>query len=304
MIHNFFSGPAPAPGKHEGGHPSLHQVPAVATNQVAGNIGLAATRVFAFEDKAVRVAIGPDGEPMFDISDVARILGYHRNHCNGVFLRNICMGATEMTLATDGGQIISTVIPERDIYRLVLRVNVPKAERFAAWVADEVLPAIQKTDTNRLHPWFPPAHQGQCLPPLAAALGDGADSPVACSGHGLSVHEAAQHLFKGLGVGEFIARNSLYRWLRGAGYVVPGTCKPFKQWVDAELFWSISQPLMDANSTASCAKNHLAGVALITIKGFTRFKKEFKVEDIPDPDVDDQQALAFRRDFRHRYPLT
>jgi hypothetical protein len=304
LIHDSFSGPAPSPGKPEGGHPDLHHAPAVATNQVAGNIALAANRVFAFEDQAVRVAIGPDGEPMFDISDVARILGYHRNHCNGVFLRNICKGATEMTLATDGSQIISTVIPERDIYRLVLRVNVPKGERFAAWVAGEVLPAIQKTGTDRLHPWFPPAHQGQCLPPLAAALGDGANILVACSGYGLSVHEAAQHLYKGLGVREITARNSFYRWLRGAGYVIPGTCKPFQQWVDAMLFWSISQPFMDADATTNCPKNHLADVALITNKGFTRFEKEFRVEDVPNSDVDYQQAWLYRREINRQNTLS
>ena len=37
------------------------------------------------------------------------------------------------------------IIPERDLYRLIMRSKLPVAERFEEWVVGEVLPAIRKT---------------------------------------------------------------------------------------------------------------------------------------------------------------
>ena len=36
------------------------------------------------------------------------------------------------------------IIPESDVYRLVIRSNLPGAERFQGWVVEEVLPASRK----------------------------------------------------------------------------------------------------------------------------------------------------------------
>lgn len=36
------------------------------------------------------------------------------------------------------------IIPESDVYRLVMRSNLPDAERFQDWVVEEVLPSIRK----------------------------------------------------------------------------------------------------------------------------------------------------------------
>ena len=36
------------------------------------------------------------------------------------------------------------IIPESDVYRLVMRSNLPDAERFQDWVMEEVLPSIRK----------------------------------------------------------------------------------------------------------------------------------------------------------------
>ena len=35
-------------------------------------------------------------------------------------------------------------IPEKDVYRLIMRSNLPNAEQFQDWVCDEVLPSIRK----------------------------------------------------------------------------------------------------------------------------------------------------------------
>ena len=43
-----------------------------------------------------------------------------------------------------GGAQFWTVIPKRDLYRLVMRSKRPEAERFEDWVVGEVLPSIRK----------------------------------------------------------------------------------------------------------------------------------------------------------------
>jgi anti-repressor protein len=82
-----------------------------------------------------------DGKPYAVASDVARALGYSRpaeavgDHCKGTLKRRIL---------TAGGAQEVNVIPEGDIYRLIVRSNLPDAERFERWVFDDVLPSINK----------------------------------------------------------------------------------------------------------------------------------------------------------------
>ncbi|WP_430214859.1 BRO-N domain-containing protein [Paraburkholderia tuberum] len=45
-----------------------------------------------------------------------------------------------------------TVIPERDVYRLVMPSKFPAAEKFGEWVAREVLPSVRKTGSYSLAP--------------------------------------------------------------------------------------------------------------------------------------------------------
>ena len=83
-----------------------------------------------------------EDKPYFVASDVAKALGYaipHKavnTHCKGVLKRNIL---------TNGGEQEVLVIPEGDIYRLVIKSQLPTAEKFESWVFDEVLPTIRTT---------------------------------------------------------------------------------------------------------------------------------------------------------------
>ena len=85
-----------------------------------------------------------NGDPWFVAKDVAEVLGYSdtdaavRAHCK----------ALKMFKAGDLPGLPSrglTIIPERDVYRLVMRSKLPSAERFENWVVGDVLPAIRKT---------------------------------------------------------------------------------------------------------------------------------------------------------------
>lgn len=90
----------------------------------------------------VRV-VGTNEEPLFCAKDVATALGYSdtadaiQRHCKSgkkVFCpHKNGIGGTNMVY-----------IPEKDVYRLIMRSNLPNAEQFQDWVCDEVLPSIRK----------------------------------------------------------------------------------------------------------------------------------------------------------------
>lgn len=98
-------------------------------------------QVFCFEDAAVRT-IERNGEPWFVGKDVAEILGYKNPH---KAIREHCKGVNETFTPSAGGPQTVKIIPERDLYRLIMRSKLPAAERFEEWVVAEVLPAIRKT---------------------------------------------------------------------------------------------------------------------------------------------------------------
>ncbi|MBB4313007.1 BRO family protein [Roseospira marina] len=110
---------------------------------------------FDFEGATVRV-LDIDGEPWFVAKDVATVLGYSnpqkavRDHCKGP--RPV--GGNESFLPLDRPVGVNesftldrqtVIIPERDVYRLIMRSNLPSAERFEELVVGDILPTIRKT---------------------------------------------------------------------------------------------------------------------------------------------------------------
>ncbi len=82
------------------------------------------------------------GDPLFVAADVARVLGYVdpqkavRTHCPGRAKRPTtdALGRTQQI----------TILPERDVYRLIMRSKLPAAIEFEEWVVGTVLPSIRK----------------------------------------------------------------------------------------------------------------------------------------------------------------
>lgn len=95
----------------------------------------------------VRV-VDQNGEPWFAASDIAKALGYAnpqeatREHCKKV---NKITQPSESLISVNRPPVYINIIPESDVYRLVMRSNLPSAERFQDWVCEEVLPSIRKT---------------------------------------------------------------------------------------------------------------------------------------------------------------
>ena len=78
----------------------------------------------------------------FVATDAARMLGYAKPS-NAVSAH--CKGALKRGIPTSGGVQQMNVIPEGDLYRLIVNSELPSAEKFESWVFDEVLPSIRKT---------------------------------------------------------------------------------------------------------------------------------------------------------------
>ena len=96
---------------------------------------------------SVRV-VEHEGEPWFVASDVAKALGYERP-ADAVNIH--CKKTNKITQYCDSPDRVKTppinlnIIPESDVYRLVMRSNLPSAVEFQDWICEEVIPAIRKT---------------------------------------------------------------------------------------------------------------------------------------------------------------
>ena len=88
-----------------------------------------------------------DGKPYAIASDVARALGYA---IPSKAVNTHCKGVSKMEVPTNGGKQDMLIIPEGDIYRLIIKSKLPSAEKFETWVMDEVLPTIRKTGSYSL----------------------------------------------------------------------------------------------------------------------------------------------------------
>ena len=82
-----------------------------------------------------------DGKTYFVGNDVAKALGYSET---AKAIRTHCKGVSEMDIPTNGGIQTMKMITEGDIYRLVIKSQLPQAEKFESWVFDNVLPSIRK----------------------------------------------------------------------------------------------------------------------------------------------------------------
>ncbi len=85
--------------------------------------------------------VAVDGKPYFVASDVAKALGYAIPH---KAVQTHCKGVLKWNIPTKSGNQDMLIIPEGDIYRLIIKSQLPNAERFESWVMDEVLPSIRK----------------------------------------------------------------------------------------------------------------------------------------------------------------
>ena len=91
----------------------------------------------------VRITMSESGEPLFCAKDVATSLGY--SNTSDAISRHCKSGEIVYHEHANGiGGTNMIYIPEKDVFRLIMRSNLPDAEKFQDWVCDEVLPSIRK----------------------------------------------------------------------------------------------------------------------------------------------------------------
>ncbi len=82
-----------------------------------------------------------DDKFYFIASDIARALGYKNtskainDHCKHITKRYI--------LDNTGVEQSMNIIPESDVYRLIIKSKLPEAEKFEEWVMEDVLPQLR-----------------------------------------------------------------------------------------------------------------------------------------------------------------
>lgn len=129
---------------------ALPAVPAAATTPPVSG-----TFVFPVTKQKVRT-VWHEGNIWFVAKDVAECLAY-TNPLKAV--RDHCKGVNETFIPSAGGRQLIKIIPESDVYRLVMRSKLPAAEQFQTWVCEDVLPSIRKTGGyGRVAPASPAAN--------------------------------------------------------------------------------------------------------------------------------------------------
>ena len=84
-----------------------------------------------------------DGVIWFVASDVAKTLGYKRpseavrQHCKE-------KGTVKDRIPSEGGEQEALLINEPNVYRLIIKSQLPTAEAFETWLFEEVVPSIRK----------------------------------------------------------------------------------------------------------------------------------------------------------------
>ena len=111
---------------------------------------------FDFDGIRVRT-IEQDGDVWFVAVDVAKALGYAKPH---EAVSKHCKRVTQLSQIVNAPKHGAChpetgMVPESDIYRLVMKSRMPAAERFEEWVVGEVLPTLRRTGSYEVRPQEP-----------------------------------------------------------------------------------------------------------------------------------------------------
>ena len=100
-------------------------------------------QIFNSEEFGEIRTVTKDGEPMFCLSDVCRVLEIKNvSDCKN---RLMSKGVVITDTLTNGGNQKMTFINEANLYKVIFQSRKPSAERFTDWVTEDVLPQIRKT---------------------------------------------------------------------------------------------------------------------------------------------------------------
>lgn len=184
-----------------------------------------------------------NNEPYFVGKDIAEVLGYARPRDA---IRKYCKGGAETTLPTNGGMQSIIIIPERDVYRLVMRSKKPEAEKFENWVVSEVLPQIRKT--GGYIPIHDQMNENEILSRAFLIANKTIEQQKLKLKRQQHLVEFANHVTNSsnaLDMGQFakvvyeenipLGRNKLFKWLRDKKYLMRNNV-PYQKYIDNGYF--------------------------------------------------------------------
>ena len=223
---------------------------------------------------AVRV-IMQGNDPWFIAMDIAKALGYEnpsrdvQRHCKKV---NKINQPTELVAGQSPPRNI-LIIPETDVYRLIMRSNLPNAGKFQDWVCEEVLPSIRKTGGYSMKL---PKNFSEALRELADAVereeqlklensqmkpkADFYDT-VTDSETAIDMGQTAKVLNMGIG------RNYLFEFLRQQK-VLMGNNVPYQSMIDAGYF-----RVIESTYTKPDGSSHINLKTVVYQKGVDYIRK-------------------------------
>ncbi len=105
---------------------------------------------YTFDGQDVRTAIDTQGNPMFCLPEVCRILDIDQP--SKVKNRLDEKGMTSIPTPTAGGLQELTYISEPNLYRVIFQSRKPDAVRFQNWIFEVVIPSIRKTGSYMAKP--------------------------------------------------------------------------------------------------------------------------------------------------------
>ena len=224
---------------------------------------------FEFDGADVRV-LWRDDAPWFVAKDVALVLGYAKPR-NAISAH--CKGALKQGLPTKSGNQDVTIIPERDLYRLIMRSKLPAAERFEEWVVGEVLPSIRETGSYSTTPalpdftdpaiaaraWAAEYEQREALEREMITLLPKAQYhdrvKKAVGSH--TIDEGAKILRTG--------RNRLFKWLRTEGFLMKGNI-PYQEYLNQGLFRVVQKTHYRGDTPYIYSQTLITGKGMIVIQ--------------------------------------
>lgn len=121
---------------------ALHISLALNKEERKGENELNELQIFQNEEFGSVRTVDVDGKIYFVANDVAKVLGYIET---AKAVRTHCKGVSEVDIPTNGGTQKAKIIPEGDIYRLIIKSQLPSADKFERWIFDEVIPQIRQT---------------------------------------------------------------------------------------------------------------------------------------------------------------
>jgi prophage antirepressor-like protein len=114
------------------------------------------------EFNSLNVRIISSNQEWFIAKDIAELLGYSNtrkaitDHCKNSITLDELISKGNDSLRFDPVQNLGRnyknikLIPESDVWRLIIKSRLPEAEKIEKWIMEEVLPEIRKTGSYSL----------------------------------------------------------------------------------------------------------------------------------------------------------